>query len=609
MNTLASFLALALVALQQPVLAVWPAPQHYSKGSSFLYIHQNIKITYNEEFVRWDFCPLAAGRATEYSHSPSAQMTFTSGYTPRSPTSKEIVQAGVSRALDSIFRTPFAPYALRKHGNLSGFEPDVYAGQTWLDTLQITQLAADKPSTFRPRAGDVDESYNLTISADGHTKLTAVSSIGILRGLETFTQLFYQHTTGTFWYTPYAPVTIRDAPRFPHRGVLLDTSRHFFSVADIKRTIDAMSWNKLNRLHVHVTDSQSWPLDVPSMPELARMGAYNPASIYSAADLEAVQQYGQHRGVAVYLEIDMPGHIGSVAESHPELIVAYDAQPYYWYCAQPPCGAFKLSSPDVDRFVGRLFDDVLPRVAPYSAYFHTGGDELNANDSMLDEGIRSNDTRVLQPLLQKFIDRQHGRVRAAGLTPLSWEEIPLEWNVTVGADTVIQTWLGTESVRKVTAKGLQVIDSNYNFWYLDCGRGQWLAFDNGAAFQQHYPFNDWCGPTKSWALVYSHDPTAGLSPAQAKLVLGGEVAVWTESIDPQTLDAIVWPRASAAGEVLWSGRQDASGRNRSQIDALPRLLEFRERMVARGVRAAAITQQWCATADDNSGRACELRVM
>ena len=92
-------------------------------------------------------------------------------------------------------------------------------------------------------------------------------------------------------------------------------------------------------------------------------------------------------------------------------------------------------------------------------------------------------------------------------------------------------------------------------------------------------------------------------------MLGGEVAVWTESIDPQTLDSIVWPRASAAGEVLWSGRQDASGHNRSQIEALPRLLEFRERMVARGVRAAAITQQWCATADDNSGRACELRVM
>lgn len=92
-------------------------------------------------------------------------------------------------------------------------------------------------------------------------------------------------------------------------------------------------------------------------------------------------------------------------------------------------------------------------------------------------------------------------------------------------------------------------------------------------------------------------------------MLGGEVAVWTESIDPQTLDSIIWPRASAAGEVLWSGRTDASGQNRSQITALPRLIEMRERMVARGVRAAAITQQWCSMADNNNGTACEHRVM
>lgn len=129
--------------------------------------------------------------------------------------------------------------------------------------------------------------------------------------------------------------------------------------------------------------------------------------------------------------------------------------------------------------------------------------------------------------------------------------------------------------------------------YLDCGRGAWLNFENGEAYQQFYPFNDWCGPTKSWRLVYSHDPAAGLSEEQAKNVLGGELAVWSETIDPVTLDGIIWPRASAAGEVLWSGRQDASGQNRSQYDASPRLADMRERMVARGVGAAAITQLWC----------------
>jgi len=200
------------------------------------------------------------------------------------------------------------------------------------------------------------------------------------------------------------------------------------------------------------------------MPELARKGAYSPDQTYSPDDIREIQQYGQHRGVEVYLEIDMPGHIGSVAESHPELIVAYDAQPYQWWCAQPPCGAFKLNNTKVDAFLDRLFADLLPRVAPYSAYYHTGGDELNANDSMLDEGIRSNDTAVLQPLLQKFIDGVHSRVRKAGLTPMTWEEIPLEWNVTMGKDVVVQTWLGADSVKTLTGMGHKVIDSDYNYW-------------------------------------------------------------------------------------------------------------------------------------------------
>ncbi len=86
---------------------------------------------------------------------------------------------------------------------------------------------------------------------------------------------------------------------------------------------------------------------------------------------------------------------------------------------------------------------------------------------------------------------------------------------------------------------------------MDCGRGQWLNFDNGAPYTKFYPFNDWCGPTKPWQLIYSHDPTAGLTADQAKLVLGGEVALWSETIDPVNLDSLVWPRSSAAGEVLW----------------------------------------------------------
>ena len=133
--------------------------------------------------------------------------------------------------------------------------------------------------------------------------------------------------------------------------------------------------------------------------------------------------------------------------------------------------------------------------------------------------------------------------------------------------------------------------------YLDCGRGEWLDFANGAPFNNNYPFLDWCDPTKNWKLMYSHDPTDGVSDDLKSFVIGGEVAVWTETIDPTSLDTIIWPRAGAAAEIWWSGKTDEHGANRSQIDARPRLSEQRERMLARGVRGTPITQLWCSQVD------------
>ncbi|KAK0617931.1 glycoside hydrolase family 20 protein [Bombardia bombarda] len=566
---------LLVASLLLPVSAIWPAPNSYTAGTSALFLNQNILVTYNGRF-----------------------MQYNPGYIPWNSDSTQIVTGGVSRALSAIFQDNFVPWMLKGRRQLSEFEPSLQKGQKWLKTLQIVQTSKDTTATFKPLAGEVDESYNLTISAGGDAKLTAVSSTGVLRGLESFVQLFYKHSAGPFHYTPYAPVAIQDSPKFAHRGILIDVARSWFEVSDITRTIDGMAMNKLNVLHVHVTDSQSWPLEIPSMPEVARKGAYRPDLTYSPHEIDYIQRYGVNRGVSVYFEIDMPGHIGSVAESHPELIVAYNEQPYWWWCAEPPCGAFKLNDSRVDDFLGKLFDDLLPRVAPYSAYFHTGGDELNANDSMLDEGIRSNESTVLQPLLQKFIDTQHARVRKAGLTPITWEEIPIDWNVTVGKDVVVQAWLGDESVSTLTGKGHKVIDSNYNFYYLDCGRGQWITQDNGAAYDAFYPFGDWCDPFKNWRLIYSHDPVHNLTAEQAKLVLGGEVAVWAETIDPMNLDTIIWPRAGAAAEAWWSGRIDpATGENRTMLEITPRLAEVRERLVARGIRSSPVQMPFCTQAN------------
>lgn len=102
---------------------------------------------------------------------------------------------------------------------------------------------------------------------------------------------------------------IFDKPLFGHRGLLLDTSRNFYPVRDLKRTIGAMAMNKLNVFHWHITDSQSFPILLPSLPEIAEKGAYSSDMIYSVKDVKSVVRFAMRRGVRVVPEFDAPGRI------------------------------------------------------------------------------------------------------------------------------------------------------------------------------------------------------------------------------------------------------------------------------------------------------------
>ena len=97
--------------------------------------------------------------------------------------------------------------------------------------------------------------------------------------------------------------------------------------------------------------------------------------------------------------------------------------------------------------------------------------------------------------------------------------------------------------------------------------------------------------------MYSYDPLGGVPENSTHLVLGGEAHIWSEQTDTVNLDQMVWPRTCAAGEVLWSGAKDASGQNRSQISAGPRLAEMRERMVNLGIHAGPVQMIFCTQGD------------
>jgi hexosaminidase len=452
-------------SLISSALALWPQPISYTHGSDALWLTEDVKITYNGGSVWWHSLFVYDDEYTKTVFDEQIMGFSYGGRSASAATSKSIVTDAIKRAKQNLFKEGLVPWKLVPRNELSSFEPSLNASKKYITSLAITQTGTENSTAFKPADGQVDESYNLTITADGQAFITSPSAYGVLHGLSSFVQLFYKHSAkGAGIYTNLAPVEICDAPKFAHRGLNMDVARNWYPVESIERTIDALAFNKFNRLHLHVTDAQSWPLEIPAIPELADKGAYSSGLSYSPSDVRYLQEYAQARGVEVIIEIDMPGHTTSIGLAFPELMTAYNAAPWDTYCAEPPCGSLQLNNPKVGDFLDTLFADLLPRVSPYSSYFHTGGDELNVNAYSLDPTVNSNDTAVIQPLLQKFVDRNHDQIRAAGLTPVVWEEMYTTWNLTLGSDVIVQTWLSDASVAQVVNAGHKAIAGNYNFW-------------------------------------------------------------------------------------------------------------------------------------------------
>ncbi|CAN9224279.1 unnamed protein product [Alternaria alternata] len=605
--------------LVSSVAAIWPIPVSHEQGDTVLFISEDVPFYWYEPGARnvgSNIHQIPFLFASNFNSSlnvqDSSQLNLRKSYTEpvlseasknstqEGVTGDDIIEYAIGSTWQTVFKNNFYPWKFHPR---DWDEPSPSASNTtYVSRIDVKLLKADQPDVAKSLAGDVDESYSLTLTEQGVASISANTSIGIARGLTTFTQLFYAHSNKQDVYTLSAPVQIFDSPKFQHRGINLDTSRNYFSTADVKRQIEAAAYNKMNRFHLHVTDSQSWPLEIPSMPELSAKGAYRPDLVYTVNDFKDFQRYAAIQGVQMITEIDMPGHTSSIHRSFPDLIAAFEQQPdWNTYAAQPPTGTLKLNSTAVYDFVEKLFNDLLPRVFPYSTYYHTGGDEVNRNAYLLDDTVRSNDSAVLQPLMQILVDRAHDQVRAAGLTPVVWEEMLLEWNLTLGSDVIVQSWQSDEAVAQITAAGHKALVGNYNYWYLDCGKGQWLNFDPSVS-ANYWPYQDYCAPFHNWRLIYSYDPLSGVPAENQHLVLGGEAHMWAEQTDPVNVDRMIWPRAAAAAEVLWSGAKDGQGQNRSQIDAAPRLSEMRERLVAKGIGAEPIQMPYCTM----EGNVCQL---
>lgn len=538
--------AVSLLAAIARVDALWPLPRSLEEGTSALRLAYGFHITLSPDIINPPLDLLEA-------------VTRTQTYLFTDNLGRLVVGRGAS--------------------DVSAFETAAYLSEL---TLSLEHGSTVLPITTEAQKalGDRDEAYTLTVPSNGSkATITASSTLGLLRGLTTFGQLWYEYD-GTI-YAVNTPVAIEDSPAYPYRGLLLDTARNYFAVSDILRTLDAMSMVKINQFHWHVVDSQSFPIEVPGYTELATYGAYSPEMVYSASDVANIISYAGARGIDVLVEVDTPGHTAAFADAHPDFVACNQARPWADYAAEPPAGQLRLANTTVAEYTAGLFS-AIAEMFP-STMVSTGGDEVNEycyDQDPETQAILNATGLTLEEALNNFVEGTHGALIKAGKVPAVWEEMVLDYNLTLSNETLVLVWISSEDVQAVAEKGFRVIHAASNYFYMDCGAGEWIGDDPSG--------NSWCDPFKTWQYTYTFDPLANLTSDQYPLIMGGQQNLWTEQSSPSNLDPIVWPRAASSAELFWSG----AGGNLTA--ALPRLHDVSFRMQQRGVNTIPLQPLWCA---------------
>ena len=464
--------------------------------------------------------------------------------------------------------------------------------------LRSLVVSVADPSEDPPQQS-TNESYVLEVAGGGaDATLTAATLYGALRGLETFSQLvLYNFSTGTYSVSG-VPLTIADAPRFTHRGIMTDTARHFLTKSTLYQLLDSMSYAKLNVLHWHIVDDQSFPLEVNSYPKLQEMGAFSARERYSRLDVADVVEYARLRGIRVMVEIDTPSHTSCWCRGYPRV------------CPPTHCGIrTPLDPSNNDTFT--MIQTILEELTPLfpETLLHVGQDEV-------DVGCWS---AAKNPTIGAW-QKQHGfatpdeayvytanRIEA-GVRSLSTPKRAVQWwpglclgentgNRSCGQPTGFCPCRGViNGDGSPTRPGLdlstvlQLWEGNFEAMAYKPGRLDWnitlpqvVAAGFAVIQSQGWYLNAEMLKTP-WSTFYMKEPMTGVTKeSEERLILGGEACMWQEYIDGSNVLSTVWPRAAAVAERLWSPRWINDTRA-----AEPRLAQFRFLLQERGIPAGVL---------------------
>ena len=440
------------------------------------------------------------------------------------------MQSGTgSLAVDSSFSIAFTGYSeprleragerfLKQLAHQTGLPLALKPSKTGKGTLVIQ---TDHASKEIQEVGE-DESYILDVST-ASARLRASTPLGTMHGLQTFLQLVEVSPNG--FAVPV--VTIQDQPRFPWRGLMIDSARHFIPLDVIRRNIDGMEAVKMNVFHWHLSENQGFRVESKKYPKLHELGS--DALYYTQDEIRDLVAYARDRGIRVVPEFDMPGHSTAWFVGHPEL--ASGKGPY---AIERKWGIFDPAMDPTNEKVYKFLDDLIGEMARIfpDHYFHIGGDEVNGKEwdanpkiqaFMKAQGIKNNEA-----LQAYFSGRVQKLVTKHGKAVVGWDEVLVPG---VPKDIVIQSWRGQASLAQAAKQGYRGILSNG--YYLDLG---WSA-------ARHYAVDPMSGDA------------ANLSAEEKQRILGGESCMWAEYVSPENVDSRIWPRNAAIAERLWSPQE------------------------------------------------------
>ncbi|MBK9388937.1 MAG: beta-N-acetylhexosaminidase [Bacteroidetes bacterium] len=372
-----------------------------------------------------------------------------------------------------------------------------------------------------------DEGYILSVTKKLIT-ISAKKPAGLFNGIQTLRQLFpasIDMSTKQDFDWHISGGTITDYPAYNYRGVMLDVTRHFFSVEDVKRYIDLVSAYKINYLHLHLSDDQGWRIEIKSWPNLAIYGGKTEVGggvggYYTQEQYADIVKYADSHFITVVPEIDMPGHTNAALASYAELNIKGKATDLY---TGTEVGFSTLATKKEITY--KFIEDVFGELASLTTgpYIHIGGDESH---------VTKKEDYI------PFVERVQDIVIKLGKTPIGWDEISLG-KLRPGA--IAQYWSSAENANKAVAQGTKLLMSPAARAYID------MKYDSTTVIGY-----TWAGLIEV-DKAYNWDPASLEQGIGKENIIGIEAALWSETItNMKEVEFLTFPRLPGLAEVGWT---------------------------------------------------------